>query len=95
MQPKVEIGLSKLILCNFQVDNSCDRKQLKAEVKNGVAYKKRVSGKFSEMSAGTEKGQFGLSCGQKIQSTNSLKCFIMTKQIVCNRPYQILVSLYL
>ena len=78
--------MSKLILCNFQADNSCDRKHFKTEVKNGVAFKKDLSWEFSEMSAGTEKGQFGLGCGQKIQSTNSLKCFIMTKQIVCNRP---------
>ena len=32
--------------------------KLKPGVKNGVAYKKRVSGEFSENDAGTEKGQF-------------------------------------
>ena len=35
-----ERGLSKQLLCNFQTENSCDRKQLNTEVKNGVAYKK-------------------------------------------------------
>ena len=38
------------------------------------------------MGADTEKGQLGLSCGQKIQPSNSLKYFIMTEQIVSNRP---------
>ena len=83
------------MLCNFRAENSCVRKQLKAAVKNGVAYKKRVSGEFSEMDAGTKKGEFFLGYGHKIQSANSIKCFIMTKQIVCNRPLQILISLYL
>ena len=54
-QTKPESGLSKQLLCNLQVENSCDRKQLETEVKNRVAYKKYVSGKFSEMGGGTEK----------------------------------------
>ena len=78
--------MSKQILCNFQADNSCDRKHFKTEVKNGVAFKKHLSWKFSQMGADTEKGQLGLSCGQKIQPSNSLKYFIMTEQIVSNRP---------
>ena len=74
------------MLCNFRAENSCVRKQLKAAVKNGVTYKKRLSGEFSEMGAGTKKGEFFLGYGHKIQSTNSIKHFIMTKQIVFNRP---------
>ena len=35
-----ERGLSKQLLCNFQTESSCDRKELNTEVKNGVAYKK-------------------------------------------------------
>ena len=31
--PKVESGLSKQLLSNFQADNSCNRKQVEAEVK--------------------------------------------------------------
>ena len=31
--PKVESGLSKPLLSNFQADNSCNRKQFEAEVK--------------------------------------------------------------
>ena len=31
---------SKQLLSNFQAENSCDRKQLKTEIKNGVAYNK-------------------------------------------------------
>ena len=42
-QPEAEIELSKQLLGNFQVENSCDCKWLEAEVKNGVAYKKRVT----------------------------------------------------
>ena len=38
---------------------------------------------------------FGVGYGHKIQSKNPIKCFIMNKQIICNRPFQILVSLYL
>ena len=41
-QPKAESGLSKQLLNNFQAENSCDCKQLEAEVKNRVAYKKNV-----------------------------------------------------
>ena len=47
------------------------------------------------MGAGTEKGQPGLSYGRKIQSKNPIKHFILTKQIVCDRPLQILASLLL
>ena len=39
-QPKAESGLSNQILYNFQVEISCHREQLKAAVKNVVAYKK-------------------------------------------------------
>ena len=39
-QPKTESELSKQLLCNFQTENLCDLKQLEAEVKNGVTYKK-------------------------------------------------------
>ena len=39
-QPKAESGLRKQLLCSFQAENSCNRKQLEAEVKNGVANKK-------------------------------------------------------
>ena len=39
--PKAESRLSKQLLSNFQADNSCDHKQVEAEVKNGVAYKKK------------------------------------------------------
>ena len=39
-QTKPESGLSKQLLCNLQIENSCDRKQLETEVKNRVAYKK-------------------------------------------------------
>ena len=35
-------GLSKQLLNNFQIENSCDRKQLKTEVKNEDSYKKIV-----------------------------------------------------
>ena len=43
-QPKAKNGLSKQLLCNFQVENWCDRKQVEAEAKNGVTYKKDVPG---------------------------------------------------
>ena len=59
--------------------------------------KKRVFEKFSETGVGaegTEKRQFGLGCGHKIQSINPIKYFILTKHIVCNRPLQILEVLY-
>ena len=36
-QPKTESRLSKQLLSNFYVENSCDSKYLKGEVKNGVA----------------------------------------------------------
>ena len=39
-QPKAESGLMNQLLCNFQAERSCNRKQLEGEVKNGVAYKK-------------------------------------------------------
>ena len=58
-------------------------------------WKKRVSRKFSEMSVGIEKGQFGLVYAHKIQSRNLIKYFIKTKQILCNKTWQILASLYL
>ena len=63
--------------------------------KRRVAYKKLVSVKFSEKGGGTEKGQYGLGYCHKIQSRNSIKYFIMTKQRVCNRLLKILASLYL
>ena len=44
------------MLSNFQGENSCDRNQLEAEVKSGGAFQKGVSGKFSEIGAGTEEG---------------------------------------
>ena len=47
------------------------------------------------MSADTEKRQFGLGYSHKTQSRSPIKYFIMTKQIICNSPFQILVSLYL
>ena len=47
------------------------------------------------MSVGIEKGQFGLVYTQKIQSRNLIKYFIKTKQILCNKTWQILASLYL
>ena len=47
------------------------------------------------MGAGTERGQFGLDHGNKIQSRNLIKYFIMKKQIVYNRPLQILAYSYL
>ena len=47
------------------------------------------------MDADTEKGQFGLGYGHKMQSRNPIKYFIMTNQTVCNRPLQILASLSL
>ena len=59
--------------------------------------KKRVFEKFSETGVGaedTEKRQFGLGYGHKIQSINPIKYFILTKHIVCNRPLQILEVLY-
>ena len=34
-------GLNRQLLNNFLAQNSCDHKQLEAEVKNGVAYKKK------------------------------------------------------
>ena len=40
--PKPGRGLSKQLLSNFQVDNSCNRKHVEAKSKNGVAYKKFV-----------------------------------------------------
>ena len=47
------------------------------------------------MSVGIEKGQFGLVYAHKIQSRNLIKYFIRTKQILCNKTWQILASLYL
>ena len=44
-QPKAESGLSKQLLKNFHTENSWDRKQLEAEVKYGVAYKRKHVGK--------------------------------------------------
>ena len=66
--------------------------QLEAEVKNRAAYIKKVSGKFFKMGAGTEKGQFGLGYGQKLQSRNQVKYFIMTKQITSNISSFILIN---
>ena len=37
-QPKAESGSSKQLPSNFQAENSCDRRQLEAEVETGVAY---------------------------------------------------------
>ena len=37
-QPKAERGFSQHLLSDSQTENSCDSKQLKVEVKNGVAY---------------------------------------------------------
>ena len=55
-QPNAESWMSKQLLCSFQAENSCNHRQLEAEVKNGIFYKNfRVSGKFSDMSAGTER----------------------------------------
>ena len=88
-QPKTESELSKKLLYSFQSENSCDRKQLEAENKSEVAYEMRASGKFSEMGAGTEKRQFDLGYGHEFQSN-----FIMTKEIVSNRPTQTLASSY-
>ena len=87
--------MRKQLLCNFRAENSWDRKQLEAKVNDGVPYEKRVSGNVSEMGARTEKRQFGLGYGHKIQSRNPIKYFIMTKQIGYNRSSQILASLYL
>ena len=42
------------------------------------------------MSVGIENGQFGLVYAHKIQSRNLIKYFIKTKQIICNRTWQIL-----
>ena len=39
--------------------------------------KQLVSGKFSEMGAGTEKEQFGLAYTHKIQSRNPIKYLII------------------
>ena len=65
--------MSNQLLRDFQTDNLCDREQLEIEVKNVVVCKtKRISGKFSEIGAGTKKGQFGLGYGQKIQSKNPI-----------------------
>ena len=50
-QPKAESGLSKQLLCNFQAENKCDRRQLEAEVKIGVACKKTCIWELSEMGA--------------------------------------------
>lgn len=47
------------------------------------------------MGAGTEKGQFSLGYAHKIQLRNQIKYFTATKQIVCNKPLQILASLCL
>ena len=47
------------------------------------------------MSVGIEKEQFGLVYAHKIQSRNLIKYFIKTKQILCNKTWQILASLYL
>ena len=46
------------------------------------------------MGGGTEKEQFGLGYGYK-SNQKIIKCFITTKQIVCNRTFKILASLYL
>ena len=89
--------MSRQRISNFQDENLCDIKKLEAEANNVVAYKKRVFEKFSETGVGaegTEKRQFGLGCGHKIQSINPIKYFILTKHIVCNRPLQILEVLY-
>ena len=94
-QPNAESWMSKQLLCSFQAENLCNHRQLEAEVKNGIFYKNfRVSGKFSDMSAGTEKGQLGLGYGHKIQSRNLINYFFLSEWIVCNRLLQILASLY-
>lgn len=41
MQLKAESGLNKQLLRNIQAENSFERKQLNAEVKNGVAYEQK------------------------------------------------------
>ena len=40
-QPEAESRLSKQLLGNFQTESSIDHRLLEAEVKNGVAYKKK------------------------------------------------------
>ena len=45
------------------------------------------------MGARTEKAQFGLGYDHRIQLRNPIKYFIMIKQIVCNRPLQVLAYL--
>ena len=47
------------------------------------------------MGAVNEKGKFGLGYSHKIQSKNLSKYFNLTKEIVCNRLFQIIVSLCL
>ena len=88
-QPKTESELSKKLLYSFQSENSCDRKQLEAENKSEVAYEMRVSGKFSEIGAGTEKDSL-----TQVMVTNSNQYFIMNKETVSNRPTQTLASSY-
>ena len=44
------------MLSNFQGENPCDLNQLEAEVKSRGAFWKGVSGKLSEIGAGTEEG---------------------------------------
>ena len=84
--------MNKQLLSNFQAENLSDGKQLEAEVKNRAAYIKKVSGKFFKMGGGTEKGQFCIGYGQKLQSRNPVEYFIMTKQIASNISSFILIN---
>ena len=60
-----------------------------------------VSGKFSKMAAGTEKGQLGLSFCHKfikelgIYFKQEIQSNISLWQVLCNRLLQIFSSIYL
>ena len=69
-QPNAKNGLSKQLLSNFQTENSSTVSNSRLKSKIALLIKKScVFGKFSEMGAGTENGQFGLDYGHKIQSS--------------------------
>ena len=44
-KPKVESGLSKQMLSNFQADNSCNCKKVEAQVNIWVVHKKSCTNK--------------------------------------------------
>ena len=93
--------MSKQLLNNFYAENLFDSKQLEAEVKNEVVYKKHVSGMFFEMSAYTKKEHFSLGYGSKIKSRNPIKYFYYDQtdnlqQTLANISFFILMkSIYL